>query len=755
VILRGFQFRVYGSEYAESVHLATKCVKSGVYWFIGAYFPTFAALKSSVMFCDARPYFFLLIFFFPLLLFAQQPAEAKRNGERAFANGRWRDAQMFLAQYQEAKPGDFGVLTKLGISLYHLRRGEEARRYLEYVAAKMPNSQDTELFYYLARCLHGLGEWEKAIAAYKAYLRVAGEKHPLRGNAADNIRRCVSGMQSVANEEVALVENLGDPVNSPGDEFAPLLSVNHNNRLYFAAARAGSIGGERNDEGYEDTQRGHWCSDMYAAERNNTGWEMRGSLGGLLNTSRFEVPLGFNSSGQILYFFRGFTLFGGEIFADTAARKDEYSLSSPVFESPVDAKNGDTNPYFFNDETLVFASRREGGFGGLDLWWTMRADSGWTAPVNFGPQINSPYDEDMPFLARDGATLYFSSNRIESTGGLDVFFSAFDGKKRVWQTPVNLGMPLNSPDDDAFFRLAADGRSAYLSSDRMGGFGQRDLYIVYFREALAAQSSSEQALLFTRATSVAEVSEENREIVLPTLAYTSEKDLLSVENQKVVDQIAALARKFPQTSILLTLHSEAGGQPKFDLYNGIKRAEMLGKSLVERGVPANRILLRSVGAQYPLAREILDGMPNPAAPAINRRVELQPTGIEPVPVKIRVERPFVSEIMAANGGRRLDEATNGLSYRVEVATTRQILTSDALEMFGDLLIESQPESGAYRYSAGLLKQYSEAVQLRKELISLGFDSAQIIACINGIRLSKPEAVAHIKKYPDLAGYLRG
>ncbi|MBK6996330.1 MAG: hypothetical protein IPH31_15895 [Lewinellaceae bacterium] len=87
------------------------------------------------------------IFLFALLLtgtaFAQNPAEAKRNGERAFASERWRDAQMFLAQYQEAKPGDFGVLTKLGISLYQLRRGEEARRYLEYVAAKVPDSQDS------------------------------------------------------------------------------------------------------------------------------------------------------------------------------------------------------------------------------------------------------------------------------------------------------------------------------------------------------------------------------------------------------------------------------------------------------------------------------------------------------------------------------------------------------------------------------------------------------------------------------------
>ena len=125
---------------------------------------------------------------------AQNAAEAKRNGERAYSLGHWRDAQMFLAQYQEAKPGDFEVLTKLGIALYQLRNAEEARRYLEYVAAKSPDSKDTELFYYLARTRHGLGEWDKAIQAYKSFLRVAPPTHPLRASTADNIRRCLSGM---------------------------------------------------------------------------------------------------------------------------------------------------------------------------------------------------------------------------------------------------------------------------------------------------------------------------------------------------------------------------------------------------------------------------------------------------------------------------------------------------------------------------------------------------------------------------------
>ena len=704
----------------------------------------------------ARIFVLLFIAFLSSLagIMAQNASESKRNGERAFANERWEEAQKFLSQYQQAKPGDFGVLTKLGIALYQLRRGEEAQRYLEYVAAKLPNNQDPELFYYLARTLHGLTEWDKAITAYKSFLRVSSARHPLRANATDNIRRCVTGMQILQNEQVALVENLGDRVNSTGDEFAPIPSVNHADWLYFAAARPGSMGGERNNEGYEDNQRGHWCSDMYAAQLSNSGWEMQGGLGGLLNTSRFEVPLGFNENGQILYFFRGFTLYSGEVLADTAARKDEYTANPPAFKSPVQAENGDGNPFFFNDRTIVFSSRREGGYGGLDLWWTIWNDSLWTTPVNLGQAVNSAYDEDMPFLAHDGVTLYFSSNRTESMGGMDIFKTGFDDKKRVWQQSANLGLPINSPENDTYFRLATDGLSAYFASDRLGSMGQRDLYITYFKEAQSEHRTA-QAARFTQADPQAAAVSEISEAVIPTLPYNSDKEILSADNQKILDQMAALARNLPKSMVLVTVHTDATGQPKFDLYNGIKRAEIVGKALAERGVMSSKILLRSVGPAYPIAREILGAAPNPAAPGLNRRIELHLTAIEPLAIKFRVEQPFVSEIMAAPGAKRLEEATTGLSYKVEATTTRQILTNDALTMFGDVMIETQPGAGQYQYTTGIFKQYYEAAQLRKEVQNQGFAESIVIAYINGIRISKAEAVALLKKYPDLAAYVRG
>lgn len=702
---------------------------------------------------------FLVLILAPFAAGAQKAAEWKKNGEKAFANGRWAEALTLLSQYQQEKPGDPAILTKLGIVHYHLHHADKARQFLEYVVRQNPGSQDPDLFFFLARTLHGQQEFERAIPAYKAFLRVCGDKHPQRAGIADHIRRCVSGMSMLPNDNVALVENLGDQVNTPGDEFAPLRSPNNPNRLYFSAAREGSSGGRRDDSGLADSLAGHWCSDMYYSIQATGGWEPAVSLGGLLNTPRHEVALSFGSRGQVLYFFRGFTLYSGDVFADTAGRKDEYAVTPPAFVSPMKVEEGDGYPFFFNDTTMLFASRRPGGYGGLDLYITTRNDSAWSEPRNLGPVVNSPWDEVSPWLARDGRTLYFSSNRIESMGGLDVFKVVFDDEKAGWQAATNLGAPISSPGDDAWFSPAADGRTAVFSSSRLDSYGARDLYTIYFKEALAEQGRQSQPALYLdaeRTAAAKKAASEAKSAVLPTLFYTNDKDILSPENLKTVEETVRLARLMPQASVLVTCHTDETGAAKFDLYYGIKRAEIAGKALTDRGIPAERVILRSCGPNYPLVRTIIDATPNPAAAKMNRRIEFSlATSGEKLPLDVQIQRPEISELMAAKGATAFDEFSKGLVYRVELATTRQILTNDALGMFNDLMIESRPGSGSYRYSSGLFRQFDQAQQLKKELQGQGFAEAAVAAFIEGIRISKADAVGLLKKYPDLAAYIKG
>ncbi len=723
------------------------------------YLPSVPNVLKLQIFCRTWRYTVcLFLFLVATSLSAQKPADLKRTGERYFADGRWADALTQLTQYQQVKPGDMTVLTKLGITNYQLHQADKARQFLEYVLGRQPESTDADLHYYYARTLHGQQEYEKAILAYKGFLRICGDKHPLRAQVVDNIRRCVSAESIGPNDEVALVENLGDRVNTPGDEFAPLPSVNHADRLYFSAARPGCVGGRRNDAGYADEEAGHWCSDMFAANMDANGWQYAGDLGGLLNTSRYEVALGFNNTGQILYFFRGFTLYAGDMFVDTASRRDEYAVVPPMVQTTMHPDDGDTAPFFFNDTTLIFASRQAGGYGGLDLYFTTRRDSIWTLPRNLGPAVNSAYDETTPFLARDAKTLFFSSNRLNGLGGLDVFKTVFDEKKNSWSDPQNLGVGINSPGDDAYFRLDQEGKQGFLSSDRLNdNYGERDLYLVYYKEQQPEQQPKGPVVLFSelRKASDSSATEEVKAVALEPLFYTTDRDVVSVDNLKVVDRAAAVARQNPSVKVLVTAFTDESGPAKFDLYYGIKRAELLGKALTDRGIPAGQVLLRSVGADFSLARNVLNAAPNPMGQRLNRRLEITfVSATDDAPTQAHLERPAVAEVMAANGTARLDELTKGLAYKVEVATTRQILTNDALAMFSELMIESQPGAGSYRYTAGFLKQYNQAVKLRQELTQQGFEEPFVVAYVNGMRVSKADAVSLVKKYPDLAGYVK-
>ncbi len=129
--------------------------------------------------------------------------------------------------------------------------------------------------------------------------------------------------------------------------------------------------------------------------------------------------------------------------------------------------------------TLIFASDRPGGFGGLDLYVSkLGSDGEWGMPVNMGPEVNTPFNEDRPFLTNGGKMLFFASQGHYNMGGYDIFRSEMQ-YNGLWSTPQNLGYPLNSPDDNIFFCPAENGKAGYMSmTGRDGGAGRSDIYLI-------------------------------------------------------------------------------------------------------------------------------------------------------------------------------------------------------------------------------------------------------------------------------------
>jgi len=133
---------------------------------------------------------------------------------------------------------------------------------------------------------------------------------------------------------------------------------------------------------------------------------------------------------------------------------------------------------FSPDEKFAyFSSERPGGQGGRDIWFAQHLPDGSYGNVkNLGGTINSSFDEDAPFITADGKVMFFSSTGHNSTGGYDIFRSDFKNGK--WGTPYNIGKPVNTNLDDKYYWVSADGQRGYYSSERKGGYGLQDIYLV-------------------------------------------------------------------------------------------------------------------------------------------------------------------------------------------------------------------------------------------------------------------------------------
>ena len=131
---------------------------------------------------------------------------------------------------------------------------------------------------------------------------------------------------------------------------------------------------------------------------------------------------------------------------------------------------------------MIFSSDRPGGMGGLDLYISYKdADGNWGQPVNLGPEINTPFNEDRAFLVNNGERLFFSSQGHFNMGGFDLF-RADKLETDKWSKPENLGYPLNTSDDDIFFMPLDKGESGYISVYREGkGYGKEDIYLIKFK----------------------------------------------------------------------------------------------------------------------------------------------------------------------------------------------------------------------------------------------------------------------------------
>ncbi len=318
--------------------------------------------------------------------------------------------------------------------------------------------------------LSGLGEFKKALDAVNELLTKKPPKNPTSLASAQkrkqNYEFAVDYEKNNPEKNYLFApQNVGGNVNTAEPEYLPSLTID-GKELVFTRRINGTN------------------EDFYYSKSNAGQWTPAKPIEGGINTPMSEAGQNISSDGQWFVF----TAINRQ---DSYGNYDLYisQLTSQGWGEAinlggrVNSDQWDAQPSLSPDKRdLYFASRRMGGLGGKDIYVCHLLPNGrWSEPENMGAGINTPGDDECPFIHADNQTLYFVSNGLPGYGGNDIFVTrkGFDGK---WEKAKNLGYPINTINDEGTLFVAADGKTAYYASDRNDSKGAHDIYSFELRQ---------------------------------------------------------------------------------------------------------------------------------------------------------------------------------------------------------------------------------------------------------------------------------
>jgi outer membrane protein OmpA-like peptidoglycan-associated protein/tetratricopeptide (TPR) repeat protein len=385
------------------------------------------------------------------------------------------------------KKQDAQFIYKLGMSYVNDGKDSSEAKGIKYLkkAIEIDSLVDFMAPVGLYLAYKSLGEFDTAVE----WLNFTLEKFSLKTGQKDLLNKWKKQMlsnkeQLKAGEALKLtpekveVNNIGAGINGVEADYFPSVTADES-MLLFTSTRVGSIGGKNKEGAYDE--------DLWYSMKTEDGkWSRPLNFGTPVNTKNNNGIASFTGDGQ-------FVVCGRCNEPDGYGSCDIYgaTLTGNTWNTPINlgsvinSKSWDAQVSIAADgKALIWSSNREGGYGDQDLWMSKKNDKGfWTEAKNLGKVINTEGNEYSPFLHPDGKTLYFSSNNHSPRiGGIDIYKSTLN-EDGSWSKPENLGYPINTEFDDLYYVQTPSGLKGYCASDRVGGFGQYDIYeIIYPQE---------------------------------------------------------------------------------------------------------------------------------------------------------------------------------------------------------------------------------------------------------------------------------
>ncbi|MFM2038661.1 MAG: hypothetical protein RL432_1600 [Bacteroidota bacterium] len=406
----------------------------------------------------------------------------------------------------DPKNGNYNY--RKGFILLGLNRDPEtALKHLELGSAKTQinydiyNPRETaapiDVFYHMGVCHHRLGNLDKALLNYNKFLEETQKNSTLIPNA------------KVRVEQIAAAKKLGGMAKPESTVFYPPINTVYNDQNAFISADGKSLlissarARENNSTlAYVEPMFNVLPADIYQFSKKKEGWSEASLFP--MNEPKIDELLSSISTNERKVHYSSWNdpkIYVSELSNGSFSKEKEVAIN-------IDNKKEKAAPYNlqFNvssdGNTAYFVSNALSGKGGWDLFMVEKTGENWGPAKNLA-MLNSEEDEMAPFISLDGKTLYFASNSKESMGGFDIFKATRD-ENGMWSKPVNVGAKINSFSDEISYSMTANGKMAFVSSNRIGGQGGYDVYAISVEETPAGTAVLNGRIVNTKGNPIPE-----------------------------------------------------------------------------------------------------------------------------------------------------------------------------------------------------------------------------------------------------------
>jgi outer membrane protein OmpA-like peptidoglycan-associated protein len=496
---------------------------------------------------------------------------------------------------------------------------KSAEEWYERLSAMAGSSPESRLWY--ADALRSQGKYTEAKTQYKQY----GQEQPTASAAQVQtlIISCDSAIAWIAAPKDIKVENV-TKINGNGSDWA---AVKYKDGVVFTSDRSSDLLNSAvksrpflkfDGTKLPDKEVYRWTGNPYTHLYYSE--EEKISLFPLGSANDYHTgAASFTADGKEAYFTmtstknkKDFKQSLNTIYVGLYSSKlvDGKWIDPEAFRYTDDSKWSVGDPYISPDgQTLYFVSDMQGGLGGTDIYKCSRQPDGkWSDAVNLGASVNTTGNERSPFMQE--SNLFFSSDGHIGMGGLDIY-TVRDGQA------VNLGFPMNSPQDDFAFYMA-ENSSGFLSSNRENGSGKDDIYAFTFLPKVVVMPPPPIA------TVPVPIEKKPDSLYIEIIYYNFDKANIRNDATVILNKVVSRMKQNADLKLIMSAHTDSKGTKEYNLRLSQYRARSAVKYLTDRGISASRIEAKGYGENIPTAENTFkNGKDNPAGRQLNRRTEIK------------------------------------------------------------------------------------------------------------------------------------